>query len=180
VPVRNSPTSNDLAYVIYTSGSTGRPKGVMIEHRNVINLIYGIRECIPLASDAVILAATTVSFDIFVLETWLPLVTGMRVVISSEREQNDFNSLERLMLREMVKVAQFTPTKLDALVTLSSWNQVMKLLDHLIVGGEEFSRELHDTIKANFTGRLYNVYGPTETTVWSTVKEMTHSDNITI
>ncbi|UCH97685.1 MAG: AMP-binding protein, partial [Candidatus Aminicenantes bacterium] len=34
----------DLAYVIYTSGTTGKPKGVMLEHRNVTNLVFGLKE----------------------------------------------------------------------------------------------------------------------------------------
>ncbi|MCP5048933.1 MAG: AMP-binding protein, partial [bacterium] len=33
-----------LAYIIYTSGTTGNPKAVMIEHKNVINLVMGLRE----------------------------------------------------------------------------------------------------------------------------------------
>ncbi|MHA6534795.1 condensation domain-containing protein, partial [Paenibacillus sp. BAC0078] len=34
---------NDLAYVIYTSGSTGKPKGAMVEHRNVVRLLFNDR-----------------------------------------------------------------------------------------------------------------------------------------
>jgi non-ribosomal peptide synthetase component F len=32
-----------LAYIIYTSGSTGDPKGTMIEHRNVVRLLFNDR-----------------------------------------------------------------------------------------------------------------------------------------
>ncbi|MBE0339811.1 AMP-binding protein, partial [Paenibacillus sp. 23TSA30-6] len=58
-----------LAYVIYTSGSTGNPKGVMLQHRSVLNFITGMREVIDFAADKTILSLTTISFDIFVLET---------------------------------------------------------------------------------------------------------------
>ncbi|MBE0339817.1 AMP-binding protein, partial [Paenibacillus sp. 23TSA30-6] len=30
----------NLAYVIYTSGTTGRPKGTLIEHKNVVRLLF--------------------------------------------------------------------------------------------------------------------------------------------
>ncbi|WP_025028836.1 condensation domain-containing protein, partial [Caldalkalibacillus mannanilyticus] len=39
-----SSSSHQLSYVIYTSGTTGNPKGVMIEHRNVSNLVLGLKE----------------------------------------------------------------------------------------------------------------------------------------
>ena len=68
--------SRDLAYVIYTSGSTGKPKGVMIEHQSVVNFIAGMKTIIPFTSKQTMVSVTTISFDIFVLETWLPLRWG--------------------------------------------------------------------------------------------------------
>ena len=67
---------DDVAYVIYTSGSTGMPKGVELEHRNVVNFLLAMADQPGLGSDDVVLAVTTLSFDITVLELFLPLVVG--------------------------------------------------------------------------------------------------------
>ena len=73
-PVVVSPS--DPAYVIYTSGLTGQPKGVEISHRSVVNLLCAMAERPGLSSGDVLVAVTTVSFDIAALELFLPLVTG--------------------------------------------------------------------------------------------------------
>ncbi|MCP4218219.1 MAG: amino acid adenylation domain-containing protein, partial [bacterium] len=65
-----------LAYIIYTSGSTGKPKGVMIQHASILNFIKGMTDIIKFKPQAVILSLTTICFDIFGLETLLPLTTG--------------------------------------------------------------------------------------------------------
>ncbi|KJY26907.1 condensation domain-containing protein, partial [Streptomyces sp. NRRL S-495] len=70
---------DDLAYVIYTSGSTGRPKGVQVPHRALANFLRSMRERPGLTAEDTLLAVTTHSFDISLLELLLPLVTGARV-----------------------------------------------------------------------------------------------------
>jgi polyketide synthase PksJ len=74
-------TSNDLCYIIYTSGSTGNPKGVMVSHRNVINFFAGMNQQLPLSDDDCMLAVTSTSFDISVLELFWTLCNGVQVVI---------------------------------------------------------------------------------------------------
>jgi natural product biosynthesis luciferase-like monooxygenase protein len=74
-------TPADLCYVIYTSGSTGQPKGVMICHRNVVNFFAGMDKALPLNSDDCMLALTSTSFDISVLELLWTLCRGAEVVI---------------------------------------------------------------------------------------------------
>ena len=71
-----------LAYVIYTSGSTGRPKGVEIPHRALVNFLWTMRERPGLGAEDVLVAVTTLSFDIAGLELYLPLIVGGRVVIA--------------------------------------------------------------------------------------------------
>ncbi len=79
--------SSDLAYVIYTSGSTGKPKGVLVEHGNVVNFFTGMNQEIgKSASDNTLLAVTTMSFDISVLELLWTLSNGFKVVIQPTRQ----------------------------------------------------------------------------------------------
>src|SRR5947209_14781639 len=56
--------SSNLAYVIYTSGSTGKPKGVQLEHRSVVNFLLSMKREPGLTPDDVLLAVTTLAFDI--------------------------------------------------------------------------------------------------------------------
>jgi len=79
-------TPSHLAYMIYTSGSTGTPKGVMVEHRQVTNFFLGMDERVGCGEDDVMLAVTSVSFDISVLELFWTLVRGAKVVVLSEQE----------------------------------------------------------------------------------------------
>ncbi|HEU4322800.1 MAG TPA: amino acid adenylation domain-containing protein [Roseiflexaceae bacterium] len=79
-------TPDNLAYVIYTSGSTGRPKGVMVPHRTVANFFVAMDERVGAQeSDAVLLAVTSISFDISVLELLWTLSRGIRVILQGEQ-----------------------------------------------------------------------------------------------
>ena len=72
---------DDLCYLIYTSGSTGNPKGVMITHYNVVNFFAAMNSHIEVKQDDCLLAVTSTSFDISVLELFWTLCNGIQVVI---------------------------------------------------------------------------------------------------
>ncbi|MCZ6774055.1 MAG: LLM class flavin-dependent oxidoreductase, partial [Proteobacteria bacterium] len=74
---------SDLMYVIYTSGSTGKPKGVQVCHDNVHNFFAGIDDRIG-SDPGILLAATSISFDISVLELFWTLCRGFTVVIHDD------------------------------------------------------------------------------------------------
>src|SRR5690606_6753590 len=88
---------DNLAYAIYTSGSTGRPKGVQVPHRPVANLLYWFRDALELSTDDTLVAVTTLSFDISVLELLLPPLAGCRMVIADQEQSSDPGLLRRLL-----------------------------------------------------------------------------------
>ncbi len=175
---RSSPV--DMAYVIYTSGSTGNPKGVIIEHRNAVNFFTGMMQKIGFAAAKSIVALTTISFDISVLELLQPLVIGMRVVIACEEEQTDPSLLVHILMKNRVEILQITPSHLKLLLSIPGKEDFLEHIDILLVGGEAFPQHLFEVVTDKFRGSIYNMYGPTETTIWSTVKDLTGAAGINI
>ncbi|MDQ1353576.1 MAG: hypothetical protein QG657_3882, partial [Acidobacteriota bacterium] len=172
--------SSNLAYVIYTSGSTGNPKGVMIEHKAVVNFISAMTRIIPFKENDCILSLTTISFDIFGLETLLPLTRGSVVVIGSHEEQIDASAAFRAMEREKVNILQVTPSRLQLLLNDDRTKKSFENLTYLLVGGEAFSGSLLSMVRPMIRGRIFNMYGPTETTIWSTIADLSGEIPLTI
>ncbi len=164
--VANSPDS--LAYIIYTSGSTGQPKGVEIPHRAVVNFLSSMRETPGLITDDTLLAVTTLSFDISVLELFLPLVAEAQVVIATREEATDGHRLSMLLEEYAVTTMQATPATWQMLLD-SGWNGKHDL--RVFCGGEALPRELAESLLPS-TRAVWNLYGPTETTIWSTVDKV--------
>jgi amino acid adenylation domain-containing protein/FkbH-like protein len=172
--------SGDLAYVIYTSGSTGKPKGVALCHRNVVNFIKGMTGVIDFSPGKTILAITTICFDIFVLEILLPLVSGLKFVIADEVEQKVPGRLARLIVNNGIDMLQFTPSRLNLLLSVDEELKCLSGVGDLMVGGEAFPERLFLHLKEKYTGNIHNMYGPTETAVWSAVKNLTAAEKINI
>ncbi len=156
--------ADSLAYVIYTSGSTGRPKGIAITHRSVTNFLRSMQREPGLTAEDRVLAITTLSFDIAVLELLLPLTTGAATMILSRDESADAVLLSKAIERD-VTVMQATPATWRMLID-AGWDGRPAL--KALVGGEALSPSLmHELLPR--VGELWNMYGPTETTVWSTL-----------
>src|SRR5665648_60514 len=177
--VSDNANANDLAYVIYTSGSTGKPKGVKVRHRSLCNLISGIADNIYLEYKTIV-ALTTISFDIFFLETIFPLTKGMKVIIANEQEQTIPKYLFDLIVKHQIEVLQATPTRIKLILDEQQDQECLNSLSHILIGGEGFPASLLTRLKKSTGAKIYNLYGPTETTVWSTIKDMTHSEKVTI
>lgn len=164
----------------FTSGSTGKPKGVMVEHGNLMSFCSGIGEHIDFASADKMLAVTTISFDIFLLETIVPLTKGMTVVIATEQQQADPQVLKELILQEEITFLQLTPSRLQLMLEEKSNLHALDSLKAILIGGEALSKSLFQRLRTQTKARLYNLYGPTETTIWSTVQDLTEAEEVTI
>lgn len=171
---------DDLAYIIYTSGSTGKPKGVMLSHKNINNFITGMTNVINFSNNKTIVSVTTISFDIFVLESLLPLQRGLKIVIANEDEQLNASLFNKLCIKNDVNIIQTTPSRFQFLISNPDELNYLNNITDILVGGETFPKTLLEQLKNISKANIYNVYGPTETTVWSTVKNMTASSTITI
>ena len=135
----NTITPENLAYVIYTSGSTGKPKGVQISHGAVVNFLSSMQREPGLAVNDILLAVTTLSFDIAALELYLPLTVGARVVIVSREVATDGTQLIKTLDDCGATIMQATPATWRMLLE-TGWqgNDHLKIL----CGGEALSSEL--------------------------------------
>jgi amino acid adenylation domain-containing protein len=167
-------TSENLAYVIYTSGSTGNPKGVQIEQGALSNFLLSMQEQPGLKESDVLLAVTTLSFDIAGLELFLPLMTGACVVIAPEEAKQDVMALQELINKHQITIMQATPTTWTMLFE-SGWQGDKALT--VLVGGEALKLDLAQKLTRTCHS-LWNMYGPTETTIWSSVSEIREGDTV--
>lgn len=164
------------AYVIYTSGSTGHPKGVTVPHRAATNFIASMISEPGLTSEDRLLAVTTLSFDISVLELYGPLTVGACVVLASKEETRDVSALQKLLVEKNVTVMQATPSTWRLLVDC---NEVFSPGFRAWSGGEALPTETARDLLPRVS-ELWNLYGPTETTVWSTIYRVHAAEQICI
>ena len=167
---------NQLAYIIYTSGSTGLPKGVLIEHQSVINCVFAIQNEVNINADAIFLAVTALSFDVSVLDYFLPFAIGAKTIIASQLDVQDPNQLFNLLNKKQVNTMQATPALWRMLVN-SGWQAKVGL--KILTAGEALSRTLaEDLLRKNC--EIYNIYGPTEASIYTTIAPITSAEMITI
>ena len=162
----------DIAYVLYTSGSTGKPKGVEIPHRALTNFLCSMRAEPGCSERDVLLAVTTLSFDIAGLELYLPLISGGHIVLASREGAVDGQLLQQLIDSSGATLLQATPATWRMLLE-SGWPGTNRLT--ALCGGEGLPKELARRLLER-VAVLWNMYGPTETTVWSSVQRLRSDD----
>ncbi|MCP4540464.1 MAG: amino acid adenylation domain-containing protein [Chloroflexi bacterium] len=161
-------TADNLAYVIYTSGSTGKPKGVQVLQRAAVNFLESMRQQPGLTEQDILLSVTTLSFDIAVLELFLPLAVAARVVLVNRAVAADGVRLMKVLATSRTTLMQATPATWRLLLE-SGWQGSDGV--RILCGGEALPSVLADELMGQ-SAALWNMYGPTETTVWSSIYEV--------
>ncbi len=174
----NPPSINkpaDLAYIIYTSGTTGRPKGVMIEHRNVVRLLFNDKMQFDFTNGDVWTMFHSYCFDFSVWEMYGSLLYGGKLVVVAKSTARDPQRYLQLLKQEKVTVLNQTPTAFYGLI-YEELNLPQKELGlrYVVFGGEALNPIMLKDWKEKYPGtKLINMYGITETTVHVTFKEIT-------
>ncbi|MCX6584758.1 MAG: non-ribosomal peptide synthetase [Candidatus Aminicenantes bacterium] len=152
----------------------------MIEHRSVCNFIKGITDIVDFNEDDRLLSLTTISFDIFGLEAFVPIARGARVVIGNRDEQLNNSALIAALCKHEITIFQVTPSRLQLLFSDDGAPGMLNKLKYLLVGGEAFPEALLKKARTLVPGKIYNLYGPTETTIWSTAKDVAGENSLNI
>lgn len=166
LPERADPAAgkdNTEAYVMFTSGSSGAPKGVSVGRRSLTNLVREAVRVFGVRPDDLMLACTTTTFDISLLELLAPLAAGAACEVADDEANQDVALLAARAARAGATMLQATPSVWRVLVDQPAWR-----LRVALVGGEVLPEDVKDRL-LSVADEVYNCYGPTETTIWSSV-----------
>ncbi|MCR5682210.1 MAG: amino acid adenylation domain-containing protein, partial [Clostridiales bacterium] len=177
--------SDALAYSIFTSGSTGKPKGVMLTQENLVNFVNANpknKEILGYTERAhVSLALAAITFDVSIMEEFIPLANGMTICMATEEEIHNPAALASLMTENGVDMMTCTPSFLTNCIGLSVMKPALEKVASYDFGAEAFPAALFDKIRAiNPDAYIMNGYGPTEATISCTMDAVTRPNVITI
>ncbi|WP_139487924.1 non-ribosomal peptide synthase/polyketide synthase [Brevibacillus dissolubilis] len=174
--LENVALPHHLAYVIYTSGTTGKAKGTLIEHKNVVRLLFNDRNLFDFNDTDTWTMFHSFCFDFSVWEMYGALLYGGKLVVVPHAVAKDPAQFRELLQAQQVTILNQTPTYFYQLLHEELRHDSADLsIRNIIYGGEALSPALLKGWTQKYPStKLINMYGITETTVHVTYKEITH------
>ncbi len=167
------------AYLLFTSGSTGVPKGVAVSHESIVNTFEWLWEQQRFGPGDTVLYRTPPIFDASLLELYLPLLVGARIVLTRPDGHRDPYYQAELMRTERVSVVQMTTSMLTVLAEETDLARCADLRC-VITGGEALPPATARRVRELTGARVHNLYGPTEAAVCITYHEATDADTASV
>ncbi|WP_328391983.1 non-ribosomal peptide synthetase [Nocardia sp. NBC_00416] len=169
----------NAAYLLFTSGSTGVPKGVTVAHEAIVNTFAWLQEQHRFGSGDTVLYRTPATFDASLLEIFLPLLVGARIVLARPNGHRDPYYQAQLMAEERVSAVQMTSSMLTTTAEESDLSGCTALRC-VFTGGEPLPPGTAQRFRAVTGARVNNLYGPTEAAVCITYHATTDADTVTV
>jgi len=160
-------TFNKNCYIYFTSGSTGIPKGVLGRQTSLLHFIRWEIEEFGVHHHFKISQLTPPSFDPFLRDIFVPLMTGATLCIPSNDTLLDMEKLVRWIDDNEITLIHTVPSLFKSMVNQLPETRCFHHLKYILLAGELLrGRDIHRFIEV-FNDRisLVNVYGPTETTL---------------
>jgi amino acid adenylation domain-containing protein len=171
-----APKESKIAYIIYTSGSTGKPKGVMVSNGALTNFLASMQDKPGCGEADLLLAITTVAFDIAGLELFLPIWAGSGLFLANQQQHKDPFALKKILEHYPISILQATPAMWQMLID-AKWQGSKSLT--ALCGGEALTAYLAGQLLSRVK-ILWNMYGPTEATIWCSAKAIGSAEKITV
>ncbi|KAH8172079.1 AMP-binding enzyme domain-containing protein [Sarocladium implicatum] len=157
-------TPRNAVYVLFTSGSTGTPKGFVMEHGGVMTMQNCIRKRLRITPEVRSLQFASYVFDMSVVETLAPLISGACIHVPSEHTR--MNGLKEFVRDNNINWLFMTP----------AFARTLKPEDYpsvelLLFAGEAVGRDVFEMWFGK--ARLINGWGPAEVCCFATLHEWT-------
>ncbi|MFD3747686.1 amino acid adenylation domain-containing protein [Nocardia sp. NPDC058633] len=165
----------NTACLLFTSGSTGVPKGVSLSHAAIISTFEWLhRECRFGPGDTMLFRTPPI-FDASLMEMFLPLHVGARIVLTRPGGHRDPYYQARLMSTERVTTMWMTTSMLTVLADEADLSGCADLRC-VLTGGEVLPPATAHRMRALTGTAVYNFYGPTEAAIGFTFHETVDAD----
>ncbi|MGW5455351.1 amino acid adenylation domain-containing protein [Nocardia sp. NPDC003979] len=169
----------NTACLLFTSGSTGVPKGVSLSHAAIISTFEWLQREVRFGPGDTMLYRTPPIFDASLMEMFLPLHVGARIVLTRPGGHRDPYYQAQLMSAERVTAMWMTTSMLTVLAEEADLSGCVDLRC-VLTGGEVLPPATGHRMRELTGTAVYNFYGPTEAAIGFTFHKTVDADTASV